>query len=180
VRRCLISPSPAALALVLFVHFLKKSDAVSTTPTFSATATQLSAVSHRPSVRSKASDKSVRPTQLRWAAAYAHPPSGRSFVALRLVWRHDRRPSVQGKVKGVGQECPTHTIKPKVKSVGQECRCRSINSRFLDSADDSLCESSCCARNGMWTDLVEAAGQAVKQPRSRLVLSRLGKIVPKK
>ena len=33
---------------------------------------------------------------------------------------------------------------------------------------------------GMWADLVEAAGQAIKQPKSRLVFSRLGKTVPKK
>ena len=33
---------------------------------------------------------------------------------------------------------------------------------------------------GMWSDLVEAASQAVKQPKSRLVVSRAGKIIPKK
>ena len=33
---------------------------------------------------------------------------------------------------------------------------------------------------GMWTDLVEAASRAIKQPRSRRVVSRLGKIVPEK
>ena len=33
---------------------------------------------------------------------------------------------------------------------------------------------------GMWTDLVEAAGQAIKQPTSQRVVSRLGKIVPEK
>lgn len=33
---------------------------------------------------------------------------------------------------------------------------------------------------GMWTDLVDAASQTTKHPRSRLVRSRLGKIVPEK
>ena len=86
----------------------------------------------------------------------------------------DGNPKIDPKVKGVGQECPTHTgkpnrngkgnINPKIKGVGQECpthTCKpNINGKSNSNPNVKGVGQECLSHTGCLTSLLFARPRA--------------------